>query len=162
MNGEPAMPEEELLSSYLDGECTEPERAWVEGQLATSTEMRAVLDDVRVVRDAVRALPPVDASPEFWARMLASDSEADGDVDRGDAPADLAAHRARRRPSRWLAAAAGAAAAAVIAAVVLVPQPESVTPPVGTFTDAHAVRSSLQDDAVSSLAPLAVQAGFGR
>ena len=49
-----------------------------------------------------------------------------------------------------------------IAAVVLVPQPKEVRPPVATFTDAHAVRSSLQSDAVSSLAPVALSAGFRR
>ena len=57
---------------------------------------------------------------------------------------------------------AGVAAALVIGAVVFVPQEKSVTPPIATLTDAHAVRSSLQDDAVSSLVPLAVRGGFGR
>lgn len=172
MNREPTRHDEDLLSAYLDGECTDAERAWVEEQLATSAETRAVLDDVRAAREAVRALPPRDAPPEFWARMLATDDDTadggDGDgalaavaADPG-APVDLAAARRRRRPGRIVAALAGAAAAAVIAAVVLVPGPESVSPPVATFTEAHAVRSSLQDDAVSTLAPLALRAGFPR
>ena len=163
MNREPLMPDEDVLSAYLDGECTDAERAWVEEQLATSEETRGVLAEVAAARDAVRALPLRDAPPEFWARLLAADPEpVPGDEPAMAAPVDLTEARRRRGPGRWLAAAAGAAAAAVIAAVILVPQPQTVTPPVGAFTDAHAVRSSLQDDAVSSLAPLAVAAGFRR
>ena len=168
MNREPLMPDEDVLSAYLDGECTDAERAWVDEQLATSEETRAVLAEVAEARDAVRALPLRDAPPEFWARLLAADPQpvpADAPsvpAPSVPAPVDLAEARRRRSPGRWLAAAAGVAAAAVIAAVILVPQPQTVTPPVGAFTDAHAVRSSLQDDAVSSLAPLAVAAGFRR
>jgi hypothetical protein len=115
-----------------------------------------------------------DGPAEFWERLLVTglDDEAlDGgfadpvlvaDADGVDAPVDLAEQRRRRRPSRWVAAAAGVAAAFVIGAVVFVPQERSVTPPVAAFTQAHNVRSSLQDDAVSSLVPLAVQGGFRR
>jgi anti-sigma factor RsiW len=160
------MPNEDVLSAYLDGECTAAERAWVEEQLATSPEVRAVLDEVRVARAAVRALPMRDAPAEFWSRLLAGDAEVLPELEATAAgagnPVDLAEASRRRRPTRWIAVATGAAAAALIAAVVLVPQPESVDPPVAAFTEAHAVRSSLQDDAVSSLAPLAVQAGFRR
>lgn len=159
MNDQPTLPDEELLSAFLDGECTAAERASLEARLASSAELRAVLDDVRAARAAVRALPPRDAPPEFWARILATEPGTGADP----APVvDLATARRSRRPARWVAAVASAAAAAVIAAVVLVPEPESVTPPVATFTDAHAVRSSLQEDAVGALAPIAVQAGFGR
>ena len=163
MNREPTMPDEDVLSAYLDGECTDDERARVEGELASSPDLRAVLAEVAEARDAVRALPLRDAPPEFWARLLAADPQpVPADAPSVPAPVDLAEARRRRSPGRWLAAAAGVAAAAVIAAVILVPQPQTVTPPVGAFTDAHAVRSSLQDDAVSSLAPLAVAAGFRR
>jgi negative regulator of sigma E activity len=162
------MPNEDLVSAYLDGECTDEERRWVEDAVASSPELRAVFDDVQSARDAVRALPMRDAPPEFWAHLLAGTDALDTDAalvvvaaDVG-APVRLDDRRDRRSPSRWLVAMGGAAAAAVIAVVVLVPQPESVNPPVAAFTDAHAVRSSLQDDAVSSLAPLAVQAGFRR
>jgi len=37
-----------------------------------------------------------------------------------------------------------------------------VDPPVASFTEAHAVRNSLDADAVSSLAPVALAAGFHR
>jgi len=173
MNREPTMPDEDVLSAYLDGECTDDERARVEGELASSPDLRAVLAEVTAARDAVRALPMRDAPPEFWARLLTSDAdlraEAEADADAeptpvtvGGAPIDLAERRERRGRGRWFAAVAGAAAAAMIAAVVLVPQPTTATPPVGALAAAHSVRSSLQDDAVSTLAPLAVAAGFRR
>ncbi|MFM8304173.1 MAG: anti-sigma factor family protein [Actinomycetota bacterium] len=168
MSREPLVPDEDVLCAYLDDECTEAERAQVEQALATSGSARAVLAELRVARDAVRSLPLRDAPAEFWARLLTPGPAMVVTVPRDPAvpelapPADLAAARQRRRPSRWLGATAAAAVAAVIAAVVLVPEPTTVTPPVGAFTEAHAVRASLQDDAWSSLAPLAVAAGFRR
>ena len=173
MNREPTMPEEDVLSAYLDGECTDAERAWVEDELVSSEDLRGVLAEVAAARDAVRALPLRDAPPEFWARLLASDAdlevEVEAEADAGPvpvaaatAPVDLGERRERRGRGRWFAAAAGAAAAAMIAVVVLVPQPQTATPPVGALAAAHSVRSSLQDDAVSTLAPLAVAAGFRR
>lgn len=158
MSDAPRMPEGEVLCAYLDGECTEAERAWVEARLADSEETRVALAELGATRDAVRALPRPDPPAEFWARVLADGPET---IAVADAPVDLAAARHRRRPSRWLAATA-ATAAAVIVAVVLIPAPQTVTPPVAVFTDAHAVRTSLQDDAPSALAPLAVAAGFRR
>jgi len=159
---------EDLLSAYADGEVTDEQRALVEARLAESPSLRAVLEEIEAARAAVRALPQRDAPPEFWARILdGTGLDADDVVaptTTGDAPApvvSLEAHRSRRL-SRWVAVAGGAAAAAVIAAVVLVPSPKQVDPPVASFTDAHAVRNSLDSDAVSSLAPLALQAGFRR
>ena len=73
----------------------------------------------------------------------------------------LESRRASRVP-RWVAMGGGAAAAAVIAAVLFVPSQKQVNPPVASFTDAHAVRNSLDSDAVSSLAPVALAAGFRR
>jgi anti-sigma factor RsiW len=173
VNREPTMPDEDVLSAYLDGECTDAERAWVEGELASSPDLRAVLAEVAAARDAVRALPSRDAPAEFWARLLTSDADLQADAEAGpgrepvavavaSAPIDLAERRDRRGRGRWFAAVAGAAAAAMIAAVVLVPRPTTATPPVGSLAAAHSVRSSLQDDAVSTLAPLAVAAGFRR
>src|SRR5262249_10978457 len=162
---------EELLSAYADGEVTDEQRALVEARLEESPSLRAVLDEIEAARDAVRALPMRDAPPEFWARILAGTGlDADDLIttaaaDADDvAPAPVVWLEARRgnRISRWVAIAGGAAAAAVIAAVILVPSQKRVDPPVASFTDAHAVRNSLDSDAVSSLAPLALQAGFRR
>jgi negative regulator of sigma E activity len=162
---------EELLSAYVDGECTAEERATVEARLAASPALRDVLAEIEAARAAVRALPHVDAPPEFWARLLDGTGLEPGDIaavsEMAPAPESapvvaLAPRRHTSRTTRWLVAAGGAAAAAVIALVVLVPQPKEVDPPVASFTQAHNVRSSLDTDAVSSLAPLALQAGFRR
>jgi anti-sigma factor RsiW len=161
MSGQPDQWSEDLLSAYADGEVTDEQRALVEARLEESPSLRAVLEEIEAAREAVRALPMIDARPEFWARIL------DGtglDADDLAAPAPVVSLESRRasRLTRWVAVAGGAAAAAVIAAVILLPSPKGVDPPVASFTDAHAVRNSLDSDAVSSLAPLALQAGFRR
>jgi anti-sigma factor RsiW len=143
---------EDLLSAYLDDELDAVARAEVDDRLATSPEWRAILDEVRATRDALRALPAVDGSPEFWARMMV-----------GDQVVDLAKERRRRSVPRWAVAAAGAAAAAVIVVgVVAVPQEQKVRPAVATFTDEHAARSSVDNDVISSLASVGVPTRLGK
>jgi len=170
MSGVPGPPEpwnEDLLSAYADGEVTAEQCALVEARLADSESTRALLAEIEAARDAVRALPMRDA-PEFWARILDGTgldaTDLSDDTVIADAPASVVTLESRRasRLPRWVAVAGGAAAAAVIAAVVLVPGPKQVDPPVASFTDAHAIRDSLNSDAVSSLAPVALQAGFQR
>jgi anti-sigma factor RsiW len=143
---------EDALSAYLDDELDAAARAEVEARLADSPEWRAILDELRETRGALRSLPVLDTSPEFWQRVMA-----------GDDVVDLAAaRRSRARRSVWKVAAVGVAAAAVIiVGVAAIPQQEKVTPSVATFTDAHAARSSVGDDVVSSLASVGVP-GFGR
>lgn len=160
---------EELLSAYLDDECTDEERAKVEAQLAQSPDLLQVLGEIEATRISVRALPAVDGPPEFWARLLDGpgldvDVDVDAHAEREPAPAPVADLETRRktRVPRWAMAAGGAVAAAVVAVVIFVPQPQQVSPPVGTFTDAHNVRSSLDADAVGSLVPLGLQGGFRR
>jgi len=144
---------EDALSAYLDGELDAAARAEVEGRLAESAEWRAILDEVRETRGALRALPQVDAATEFWARVLAGDDV----VDLG------ATRRAKeRRPRVWKVVAAGAAAAAVIVVgVIAVPERDKVAPAVASFTNAHAARSSVNADVVSNLASVGVP-GLGR
>ena len=143
---------EDLLSAYLDGELDAAERAAVASHLDASADARAVLDEVRQIRDAVRALPPRDAPAGFWSDVLGATTVV-----------DLASRRReqRVRPARWAALAAGAAAA-VIVGVTLVPGEDRVEPAVAAFTDAHAVRSSVGNDAVSTLAGATVADGVGR
>jgi hypothetical protein len=167
MTGQPEQWSEDLLSAYVDGEVTDEQRVMVEARLAASSSLRALLAEIEAARVAVRSLPQRDAPPEFWARILDGtglDATDLPDALVGDAPASVVALESRRasRLPRWVAIAGGAAAAAVVAAVVLVPTPKQVDPPVASFTDAHAVRNSLDSDAVSSLAPVALQAGFRR
>jgi anti-sigma factor RsiW len=146
--------DEDLLSAYIDGELDAATRDAVETRLAASPEWRAVLAEVREARDAVRGLPVRDAPPGFWDGILR---------ERSDAPAavvDLDAARLHRRPrtARWAAIGAAAAAAAIVA-VAVIPGESKVRPAVATFTDAHAVRSSVDGDAVSNLAGVTVPGG---
>ena len=167
MTGQRDQWSEDLLSAYVDGEVTDEQRVLVEARLAESPSTRALLAEIEAARDAVRALPMRDAPPEFWARILdgtgldPADLADDAMADEPNVVVTLESRRTPRLP-RWVAVAGGAAAAAVIAAVLFVPGPKEVDPPVASFTDAHAVRNSLDSDAVSSLAPVALQAGFSR
>jgi anti-sigma factor RsiW len=147
---------EDLLSAYLDDELDAGARADVEARLATSSEWQAILDEVRDTRDALRGLPAVKGSPEFWTRVMAGVALKDGVV-------DLASERRRRRMPRWGLAVAGAAAAAVVVVgVVAVPQQDRVRPAVAALTDEHAARSSVGNDVISSLASIAVSTRLGR
>jgi hypothetical protein len=75
-------------------------------------------------------------------------------------PVSLDARRRRRtRVAGWVA---GVAAAAAIVAVVLVPPENTVKPPVGTLVTSHAARSSLNEEPVSQLAPVATPVRVGR
>ena len=151
------MSDESTLSAYVDGELTANERAEIETQLASSPEWRAVLDELRTTRDAVRALPLVDAPDGFWERQL---SPTGGQV------LDLTAARGHRvhRPTRFTrwAASATSAAAVVVLGVTFVPQNEQVKPHLATLTDANAERSSLGNDVVINLAGAVVTQGVGR
>ena len=73
--------EHDVLSGYLDGELTAAERAEVEAQLAASPELRAELEEVRMVRDAVRALPRHDAPAGYWDAVV---EQPDPPLSEGD------------------------------------------------------------------------------
>lgn len=52
------VPENELLSAYLDGELTAEEQARVERLLAADPEARQLVDELRALSSSVKALPP--------------------------------------------------------------------------------------------------------
>jgi anti-sigma factor RsiW len=138
-------PPEDLLSAYVDGEATPEERALVERRLEESAEWRAVLAEVQSTRDLLRALPVREAPTGFWDSVLQPDIAA-------PVPLETARRRRGKQVIGWLA---GAAAAAAIAAVVLVPGQSRVKPAVATLVSRHAVRSSVSEEPVSQLAPVA-------
>jgi anti-sigma factor RsiW len=147
----------DFLSGYLDDELTAEERAEVEARLETSPELRAELDEIRTVRDAVRSLPRRDAPAGFWDTVAANVETAaatDAEVattDDGLAPVrDLAARRAREVRWRWVAGAA--AAAAVVIAVIVVPGRAQVRPNVRAVATQHGAASSDMGDSISPLA----------
>ena len=154
---------EDLLSAYVDGELDAETRSVVEAHLADSPEWRDVLGDVRAAREAVRALPEVDLTPDGWSEVRAIVAADEGAV-LPVAPGPVRALRSRipRRPARWAGVGAAVAAAAAVVAVVFVPGPDRVTPKVATFSTEHSARASLASDPVSSLAGVSVMRGLGR
>lgn len=58
-----------FLSAYLDDALSREERSQVERLLATSSEARTRLKELRAVQDALRAQPRLDPSPFFWSRL---------------------------------------------------------------------------------------------
>ena len=144
-------PSEDLLSAYLDGELDADDRALVEGRLEASAEWREVLEELRETRELLRGLPVREAPPGF----------IDGLLESGD-PAPVRLDAKRRRRTRIAAWVAGAAAAAAIVAVVLVPSQTRVKPAVATLVNSHAARSSVSEEPVSELAPVAAPVRLGR
>jgi hypothetical protein len=51
------MSSEELLSAYLDGECTADEQADIEAQMVANPELRQLADELRAVRASLELLP---------------------------------------------------------------------------------------------------------
>jgi anti-sigma factor RsiW len=137
-------PSEDLLSAYLDGELDAEDRMLVERRLEESAEWRAVLVELRETRALLRGLPMRQAPPGFIDGLLQSDD-----------PAPVQRDAKRRRRARIAGWVAGAAAAAAIVAVVLVPSEARVKPAVATLVNSHAARSSVSEEPVSELAPVA-------
>jgi hypothetical protein len=69
----------ELLSAYIDGALTEPERTALEARLAASAELRGALEDLRAVSRSIKDLPREPLPAGFMARLQARKA-------RGDAP----------------------------------------------------------------------------
>ena len=154
---------EDTLSAYLDDELAPEVRAAVELKLESSTEWRAILADVRVARDAVRSLPLVEPPEGFFDALLAEAESSETRDEGASEVVDLEQARARRakRRNRWIAALGTAAAAAVVVAAVIAPSPARVKPSVASLSNAHALRSSTAEDAVSALASVGKVTGFG-
>jgi transmembrane sensor len=135
---------EDMLSAYLDGECSDDERAAVEARLAVDPEWRAQLEEVAYARDAVRALPMREPPAGFLDSLL----EEPGDASR---PAQ---HTWARRTLSVVAVAAAIAFAFMIATPSR--SGPNVTPAIATMSDAHGATASLENDPAVGIAPVAV------
>jgi anti-sigma factor RsiW len=139
---------EDLLSAYLDGECTADERDAVAARLETDPHWRAIYAEIREARDAVRSLPPRVPPAGFVERLL-------------DAPEPETATRRRARRPRIVA---GVAAAAAVVVGFALASPSGgdgdVAPPIASLADSHGATVSLQSDPVSGLAPIAATSGI--
>jgi len=106
----PAVPApDDRLSGYLDGELASTERAAVERLVAESGVWRAELDEVQFARNRLRGLPPREAPPGFFERLL-----ADGLPGPARSVSPVA--------TRWRRLTAAAVAAAAVVAVLAVPE----------------------------------------
>ena len=150
-------PSEDLLSAYLDGELDADDRALVDRRLEESAEWRQVLVELRETRELLRGLPMREVPPGLFDELPAPESPAPDPV-----PAPVSLDAKRRRRVRIAGCVAGVAAAAAIAAVVLVPSQTRVKPAVATFVNSHAARSSVSEEPVSELAPVATPVRLGR
>jgi len=73
MNSNPhdnPIPDDELLSAYLDGELSADERLRVERLLAELPESRQMLDELRALRSTLEAVPRYRLEDDFAARVL--------------------------------------------------------------------------------------------
>lgn len=138
-------PTEDLLSAYLDGELEPAERVAVEARLTASPEWRAVLEEIRAARAALRGAPAREAPPGFWDDVLHTGPGASRSV-----PATVRPARGR---TPWLAA--GAAAAAVLVAVAFVPKEQRVKPDVAAVSAQHGAQLSDAGDPIGALAQMA-------
>jgi len=156
-----ALPDD-VLSAYLDGECTPAERVAVEARLAADPRWRAELEAVRGARDALRRLPRREPPAGFLESLLTGVA-ASGRTGPSSAPAvdELAAARRARRARGSALAAAAAAAAVAVAVAVAVATPEGgggqeVSPAIAQLSQTHAATAGLEVDPVSGVAPAAV------
>jgi negative regulator of sigma E activity len=150
----------DVLSAYLDGECTEVERAEVEARLAESAEWRAELEEVRGARTMLRAVADRDAPAGFWDSVLATVAAADEEPDTGAAPV-VSLEEKRRKRGRWIAT-AFAAAAAVGLAVVIVPHRDNVSPDVTAVVAQHGAQTSDHGEPIGTITPVGPLGGFRR
>src|SRR3954451_20395015 len=132
----------DVISAYLDGELSEPDRAAAEAHLATCMACAAELEATQSIRSVVRALPAVDPPFGLIENILLDERKP---------------NRRRRRPPLWVAGTLAAGSLVILAAVPR--QSKSVQPPVSTFVDAHAA-STPGADPFSGLAPAAVPVSF--
>ncbi|MEQ8841561.1 MAG: hypothetical protein RIB98_11310 [Acidimicrobiales bacterium] len=115
-----SLPDDELLSSYLDGELTVDEVALVDRRLTSEPALRRRLDALRAA-DELAATPVVPLSTADADRMIAAALSA-GAGATAENVTDLAAASARRDrlwPTRLASLAAGVVALAITASVVV-------------------------------------------
>jgi anti-sigma factor RsiW len=149
----------DLISAYLDDECTPEERAAVEARLVTDPAWAAELDEVRAARDAVRGLPLVAVPPGCWESVAAAIAAADDQA--GDESATVVPMRRHRVRTALYATAATAAAsvAAVVALVFITEPPESdqpVRPAVALLANTHGARVTAMDEPLTRVATASV------
>jgi hypothetical protein len=115
------------ISEWIDGRLTAAEAAEVEHAVRASTDLTALVADLRGMRDAMRApvtdVPPVDLGDRIMAALLMSNGEVlpMGGASPGSANgSDCGIRRGRRLP--WLGLAGALAAGVLVTVVVNLPR----------------------------------------
>ncbi len=126
-NRPPRPPTDEDLSAWLDGELHPARRAEVERALDADPALRARLEQLAAVDEALASAPVPPVSEALAARVRARLREEQ----RAERLRRIAGTAPRRRPiaGRRMALGLAAAAAAVFALVVLTRQPTRIGPP---------------------------------
>ena len=65
------VPDEELISAFLDDEVTDEERAYVERLLSEDPKSRTLCEEMRALRSSIQALPQQQLETDFSDRVLA-------------------------------------------------------------------------------------------
>ncbi len=126
----------ERIDAYLDGELPAEERRAFEAEIERSTSMREALEERRGHDDAIRALPPVEVSPQFEAHFRAR-------LARAENPQGF--HGLIVRARSWAAIFAGPAVAAA-ALSLLVGNPSLSEADWALVTDSDAFELILDED----------------
>jgi len=134
---------EEMLSAYVDGECSPDEIAEVEARLASDPQWRAILLEIESTRASLRSLSAQEPPAGFVDGLLATPPE------RSNGP-------------RRTGAALAAIAAVIVGVVLAVPRDTGgdATPVVATLVDTRGATSSFEADPVSTLAPIVAPSGL--
>ncbi|MDQ3980612.1 MAG: zf-HC2 domain-containing protein [Actinomycetota bacterium] len=140
----------DLLSALLDRELSMDREIAARQHLEGCATCAGELENVRLARSWVRALPAVEPPFGFLERIV-----------YGPEPRRYVARPSVRRRI-GVAALTASAAAAVALVGVTPPRDTPVSPSVARLVEAHATGASLENDPLSRLAPLAVPVSFGR
>ncbi len=134
---------EEMLSAYVDGECSPDEIAEVEARLASDPQWRAILLEVESTRSSLRTLSRREPPAGFVEGLLATPLQ-------------------RSATPRRTGAALAAIAAVIVGVVLAVPRDAGgdATPAVATLVDTHGATASFEADPVSMLAPIVAPSGL--
>ncbi len=118
------LPDDELISAFLDGELTADEQAMVERAIGEDTQVRQLYDDLRALRSRLQALSRREPITDFTdqilrraERAMLAEPDVDDQPETTDAPfVDQTAPDAVVGSNPWRVVAAVAALAAATAA----------------------------------------------
>src|SRR5262249_51901410 len=90
-----------LISAYLDGEVTAEERSRVEQLLATSAEARQLVEELRALRESLKALPKHSLGAGFAQQVMArAQQESQGGQPAASEVSNASVAEAKELPQR--------------------------------------------------------------